>query len=271
MSTKCNFSKDEATMSTDIIQRQFQQSVASEVTLAPEGADRFRVFIPFGFDDGDEFAIVLKREGDGWLLSDEAHTYMHLSYDIDLDDLRKGQRAQIISNALNMFGINDRDGELVIPVQDERYGDALFSFVQGLARIANVTHLSQRIVRSTFLEDFRSLMAKITVDVPRHFEWYDEERDQDGKYVVDCRVDTATAPLFIQALANERSTRDATIAFLKFAQWDIPFEPVGVFDDRSAISGPVLARFDDVCPTQFPSVVVHHEALAEYVRRRISS
>lgn len=270
MSTKRNFPKDDATMSTDAIQRQFQQSVASEVTLAPEGADRFRVFIPFGFDDGDEFAIVLKREGDGWLLSDEAHTYMHLSYDIDLDDLRKGQRARIISNALNMFGINDRDGELVIPVQDEQYGDALFSFVQGLARIANVTQLSRRIVRSTFLEDFRLLMAKITSDVPRHFEWYDEERDQDGKYTVDCRVDTATAPLFIQALANERSTRDATIAFLKFAQWNIPFEPVGVFDDRSAISPSVLARFDDVCPTQFPSVV-HHEKIADYIRGRVSA
>lgn len=256
-------------MSISAIQRQFQQSVASEVTLAPEGVDRFRVFIPFGFDDGDEFAIVLKREGDGWLLSDEAHTYMHLSYDIDLDDLRKGQRAQIISNALNIFGIDDRDGELVIPVQDEQYGDALFSFLQGLARIANVPHLSRRIFPSTFLEDFRSLMAKITFDVPHHFEWYDEERDQGGKYMVDCRVDAATAPLFIQALTNERSTRDATITFLKFEQWGVPFEPVGVFDDRNAISGPVLARFDDVCPTQFPSVAAHHGAITEYIRERI--
>ena len=39
-----------------------------------------------------------------------------------------------ISNALSMFRIQDRDGELVLDVPDSRYGDALYSFVQALAQ-----------------------------------------------------------------------------------------------------------------------------------------
>ena len=52
---------------------------------------------------------------------------MHLTYDIDEEDLHKGTRQKIISNALSMFRIDDREGELVLDVRDSRYGDALYS------------------------------------------------------------------------------------------------------------------------------------------------
>ncbi len=52
------------------------------VQVGPDGKDRFRVFTSFMFDDGDHISIVLKKEQDGWVLSDEGHTYMHLTYDM---------------------------------------------------------------------------------------------------------------------------------------------------------------------------------------------
>ena len=128
-------------MSIETIERDFHEKVSEQVRLATEGMDRFRVFTPFMFEDGDHLSIVLKKEGTRWVLSDEAYTYMHLSYDIDGKDLHGGTRQQIISNALSTFRIKDRGGELMLHVPDERYGDALYSFVQALLKIANTANL----------------------------------------------------------------------------------------------------------------------------------
>ena len=126
-------------MSASNIERDFQQDVSESIQLVREGMNRFRVLSPFQFDDGDHLAIVLKKEQTTWVLSDEAHTYMRRSYGVDERDLHTRTRQQIISNALAMFGVEDHDGELRLEVQDGRYGDALFSFVQALLRIGDVS------------------------------------------------------------------------------------------------------------------------------------
>jgi len=46
--------------------------------------------------------------------------------------------------------VEDRNGELVLDVQDERYGDALYSFVQALLKITDISYLARERVRSTF-------------------------------------------------------------------------------------------------------------------------
>ena len=140
-------------MPTGAIEQDFRNKVAAEVRLATEGANRYRVFTPFRFSDGDHLAIVLKRDAGGWILSDEAHTYMHLACETEERDLRRGTRRKIISDSLSEFGVEDRDGELVMGVPDERYGAALFSFVQALLRIADVSYLSRELARSAFAED----------------------------------------------------------------------------------------------------------------------
>ena len=139
-------------MIIETIEREFHEKVSAKVRLASEGMERYRVFTPFLFEDGDHLAIILKKEGPGWVLSDEAHTYMHLTYDIDEKDLQRGTRQKIISNSLSTFRIEDRDGELMLHIPDERYGDALYSFVQGLLRITDVSYLSREIGRASCRE-----------------------------------------------------------------------------------------------------------------------
>ena len=46
-------------------------------------------------------------------------------------------------------------------IETQRYGDALYSFVQALLRITDVSYLSRERVRSTFIEDFRTFMTRI--------------------------------------------------------------------------------------------------------------
>ena len=49
-------------MPIETIERDFKQKVCENLRLTSEGVDRYQVFTPFLFEDGDHLAIVLKRE-----------------------------------------------------------------------------------------------------------------------------------------------------------------------------------------------------------------
>src|SRR5438105_8659283 len=105
------------------IARAFKQKVSREVTIDQEGIDRFVVYTPFRFDDGDHYVVILKRLGQDWMLTDEGHTFMHLSYD-DVD-LTTPTRASLVQDAIAVHGLKNEDGELRLIVPDSHFGDAL--------------------------------------------------------------------------------------------------------------------------------------------------
>jgi len=241
-------------MNVGLIENDFREKVCSKIRLVGEGMDRYRVFTPFLFEDGDHLAIVLKRERSTWTLSDEGHTFMHLTYDLEEKDLQRGTRQKIITNALSMFQVDDRGGELILRVPGEQFGDALYSFIQALVKISDVSFLTRERVRSAFLEDFREMMERVIPEERRVFDWNDPEHDPQGMYTVDCRVNGLSRPLFIFALPNDDRTRDTTIALLKFENWQIPHRSLGIFEEQESINRKVLARFSDVCEKQFSNL-----------------
>lgn len=257
-------------MNVGTVELAFREKVSSKLRLSPEGMDRYRVFTPFLFEDGDHLSIVLKREGEEWVLSDEGHTYMHLTYDLEEKDLLRGTRQKLITSALTTFRVEDHGGELLLRIPDDRYGDALYSFVQALLKISDVTYLSRERVRSTFLEDFRALMEEKVPENRRAFDWRHPERDPEGNYQVDCRINSMPRPLFVYALPGDDKTRDATITLLQFEKWGIPFHSVAVFEDQEEISRKVLARFTDVCEKQFSSLPANRDRIARYLEECMS-
>jgi hypothetical protein len=257
-------------MSVEAIQTDFRRKIGETVRLAEDGVNRYRVFTPVLFEDGDHLAIVIRREDSRWVLSDEGHTYMHLTYDLEEKDLQRGNRQKIIANALSVFTVEDREGELRLQVPEERYGDALFSFVQALLKISDVTFLSRERVKSTFLEDFRSFMEATVPADRRVFDWFDPQHDPEGKYTVDCRLNGMPKPIMVYALPSDDRVRDATISLLQFERWNVPHRSLAIFEDQEEVHRKVLARFSDMCEKQFSSLGANKDRISGYLKEAMA-
>jgi hypothetical protein len=241
-------------MNTSSIKEEFRQRVSEQIDLEPQGYNRFLVMTPFRFEDGDHFQIALKREGQRWILTDEASTIMHLSYWLDTDAIETGNRKEIIDNSLSTFAVENRNGELVLPVSEERFGDALFDFVQAISKVTDISFLSRERVRSTFMEDLKAFLKSKIPEDRIQFDWRNEENDPKGNYTVDFRINNLRRPLFIYGLPSEEKMNVATISLLTFERWGLKFQSIGVFEDQEELARKPLARFLDVVGKSYSSL-----------------
>lgn len=255
-------------MTPETIVEIFRQKVCEKISLGSEGINRYIVFTPFMFDDGDHLPIILKQENGQWYLSDEGHTFMHVSY--DEIDIEKGTRARIIDTTLLSYRIKNIEGELRSYIKNDNYGDVLYSFIQGLIKITDISYLARERVRSTFLEDLKSLLEEKIPEDRRIFDYSDPQYDLAKKYIVDCRINGLKRPLFVFAVPNDDKCRDATITCLRYEKCRVAFIATAIFENQEEINRGVLARFSDVCEKQFPSLQSAKERFEFYWKEILS-
>jgi hypothetical protein len=258
-------------MNTAAIEQDFRQKVCAQIRLEKEGVDRYRVFTPFIFDDGDHYAIMLRSAANQWFLTDEGHTFMHMTYDIDEKDWKTGTRSRIVNNTLSAFSIQNRSGELVSVVQNGEFGDSLYSFLQGLLKITDISYLSRERVVSTFMEDLHGFLKEFIPSSELNFNWRDPKNDQSGKYLVDVMIPTPTDPIYLFGLQNDDKTRDTTISIHQYEKWGTSCRTVAVFEDQEGINRKVLARFSDVCDRQFPSLKTDPQRIKKHLSHLMAS
>lgn len=258
-------------MTTDRIVASFRDRVCREIDLVPEGLGRYLIANPFEYDDGDGLEIALEQREGCWHLTDQGTTFMRLTYDLDERDLHRGSRQKIIANALTAFGVEDRDGELVLPVSGERFGDALFSFIQAVLKINDVSYLSRERVRSTFQEDFRTFLVGVIPDERMVFDWQHEEHDPKGIYKADCRIEHPKRPLIVFGLMGDGKTRDATISLLQYEKWGLLFQSLAVFENQQTIGRNVLARLTDVCDLQYSSLGANRDRIRRSLKEVLAA
>ena len=254
---------------TEYITNDFKKKVSETVRLMEEGVNRFRVFTPFTFDDGDGFSIVLQKNGKGWLLSDEGHTFMHMSYEMDMAALEKGNRAELLDSVLSNFGITYSDGSLELRFNPEEAGNALYSYLQALTKITDLSYLNREIVKSTFIEDFKQTMEFELPSGRYTLDYHFGDHDPQKSYPVDCYVNGMDIPLLIFAIPNDDKCRDVTINLHQYERWGIPFRSMAIFENQTDINRKVLARFSDVSDKQFSSLVSNRERIHNYLETYI--
>jgi hypothetical protein len=244
-------------ISHDIIQA-FKESACGEIDLASGGLNRYLVQVPFTFMDGDHYVVILRQEGQNWILSDEGHTLMHLSYELREREYEAGNRRKIIDEVLTSYQIINRDGELVLPIPEGRYGDALFTFIQAITRITDMTFLDRATVKSTFREDFNNLVTERAKEAGIQtltFGYTHPVKDPQGKYPVDVRLNGVTSQQVLMfAVGNDDQCQTATIVLLQWEKWEEKFHSIAVFRDQTEINRQYLARFSDVAGRQLQNL-----------------
>jgi hypothetical protein len=252
------------------IRDDFKSRVCEQIDLEQEGEDRFLVVTPFRFEDGDHYVIVLKKEADKWILTDEASTIMHLSYWMDdksLEDGAIGNRRDIMDSSLSSYSVKNRGGELIIPVTESRFGDALFNFIQALTKVNDISFLSRERVASTFMEDLMAFIKEHVDNTRLSFGWSDEERDPKGNYIVDCRVNSMKRPLFVYGVPNETKANLAALSLLRFDKWNVPYQSLGVFEDQESLDPKPVARFTDAVEKSFSNLPGNKDGILRYIEK----
>ena len=256
-------------MSLAELAQDFSAAVGAEVRVEPLGARDARVFVPFEFPDGDRLVIRLREIGDaGYELTDVGHTFMHLSYEVDMDALESGNRKILLEAIEQRTGIEERSGELVLPTRADVVAGDLFQFVQALLQISDLRFLSRERVRSTFADDLRGMLSE-RFGERAHFDYFDTGHDPEGRYPIDCLLNNLPRPIAIFGIGSDSQARDATITLLQFRTWSRELFAAGVHEEMEEVSGKVLARLSDVVDKQFSSLAGNEQTIIDYVQREI--
>lgn len=166
--------------------------------------------------------------------------------------------------------MEDREGELALPVKDGEYGNALYDFIQTLLRISDLTFLSREQVAAVFEEDFLEFFSERLPEERREQKWHHPTLDPEGHYPADWHVNGGERPTVIYGLNTDASVMGAVISLQQYEKWEYRVRSLGIFADQEKISRRPLAQFTNVCDRQFSTLSGDVQArIDKYLREEL--
>lgn len=189
-----------------------KRSMCADTGYTEIGMNRALLHTGHFFPDGDEFRIVLEYRGEeGWVITDDGHTAMWLSYeDFEITDSRK----DILRRILNTNSVKFDEGEVYVECDENNAGRALKSLIQAIQQMSDLIFLRKETVRSTFNEELKEILHKsfgtrCTLNVVRKI--------RDEEFVFDAYIEaggTEGSSIYVLSVhAKDRGT-EAYIALL---------------------------------------------------------
>jgi hypothetical protein len=252
--------------------KQLQTTVCDTLCESAEVHDRpdgtFVVTTPFSFPDGDRYMLYLKPlPAGGYRISDMGHTLMHISYEMDVDKLKEGNRGKLFSRVLAECGVQEDDGEVYMEVPRNQVGDGLFRLGQTVTRLHDITFLNRFRVESTFYEDLLERIAQVVPEGSVERGYVVPGIQDAENYEVDYFVPGKDRDLFIYGVSNKDKAQFTTIALQYFNQNEVDYDSILVFEDQQKIPSKVLARLSNAGGEQVASLDAREELIRKIKKR----
>ena len=206
-----------------------KKALCSNVSLEERGVETYLVHTGFTYPDGDELHIVLRNRDGRWILTDDGHTAMWLSYnDMNLTD----SRMALLQRTLSFNHAEFQDGRIIVDCADRDIGACLTSMIQALSSTADLIYTNRKSVRNMFSDDVRCMMKGFLGD---RCEFDKRIKHGNEEYSVDIFVE-AEKPLYVFIVPNSDHCKDAIIAILALkSEANLKFNSLTFIDSTADI------------------------------------
>jgi hypothetical protein len=233
-------------LNIELLGERLCKALCGEVSLRKTKQGFLQIITPFTFADGDVFQVYVDEGSAGALrLTDYGHTFMHLSYENDLEKFREGTRRKLLDQLLSESGVREDEGKLILDTTIEDLGRGILQYGQALTRLYDLTFLNRARVASTFHEDLKELLYDIVdgSQITPNFVPPDQPNAQD--YPIDYRIDGKNGHLFLLGIASRDKALVATIVLEHWLRYNVEFDSLLVFQDQQEIPRKDLARLSN--------------------------
>jgi hypothetical protein len=190
---------------------------------------------------------------------------MHLSYSgVDLDT---GARARAVDHALHMHRVTNRGGELCLPVPDEMFGEALFSFVQAISQVAGTALWTRQRVSAAFHEDADTVLRLAVSPEKMTEKFTDPDIDPEGHYSADYLVRGASRDYLVFVVNTDHQCLQATITCMHFERMKRRHPAIVLFEDMTQLPRRSVAQLTNVADKQFANL--DKDRVTRYFREEV--
>jgi len=242
-------------VTADII-AMMRSKVADELSFDQENRNRIAVHTPFMYQDGDHCSFLAVRSATGnWHLTDEGEVISHAGY--SGIDLLAEDRISRFHETTDFYGLRESRRELLLPVENDDFGSAFFTFSQAcldLVQLAKLPPEKKERKTSDFRAVVRDLIGSVISASSIEERWYDPNLDPDRVYPVDMRIRGKERPLYVYGITNEMHCLISAVSYLHHATRGAKFTGVAIFNDAEAISRRSRLPLIESADVTFPSM-----------------